>query len=99
MRGRSPVPNPCPESWDALTPEERAPVDESIQEIVERQIRRLHRAVCAAIAPNARDRDRHDELAAYIVTAYFGTRVIAKSGMSGEMIVATRDQVLAALAS
>ena len=41
-------------------------------------IRRLHRAVCAAIAPNARDRDRHDELAAYIVTAYFGTRVIAK---------------------
>ena len=23
MRARSPVPNPCPESWDALTPEER----------------------------------------------------------------------------
>ncbi|MEM7292396.1 MAG: TetR/AcrR family transcriptional regulator [Pseudomonadota bacterium] len=76
---------------------ERAPVDTSVQKLVEKQINRLHKAVCIAIAPLTPGASQCDSLAGYIVTAYFGTRVIAKSGMSDEMIIATRDQCLSAL--
>ena len=76
---------------------ERAPVDSEVQRIVERQIGRLHSAVCQALEPLDRQRSERDDLASYIVTAYFGTRVIAKSGSSSNMIIATRDQCLAAL--
>ncbi len=71
---------------------EMAAADRRIGSEIEKMIRRLHDAVAAAVRSDAGNQAEAEALAAFIVSAYFGCRVLAKSGAPVGMIRATRDR-------
>jgi len=73
---------------------EIAAADRRIGREIEKMIGRLQRAVTAAVRANAENETEAEELAAFIVSAYFGSRVLAKSGSPVDMIRATRDRCI-----
>ena len=70
---------------------EMAAVDKNVQKAVQLQIKRLENSIRKAIGNNL---SNEKEVSAFIVSAYFGARVLAKAGMPIERIVATKEQCL-----
>jgi len=73
---------------------EMAPVDSAVENSVKGIIRRLQAAVGAAIESAIKPPDDAVALSGFIISAYFGARVLAKAGAPLEMIVDTRDRCL-----
>jgi len=73
---------------------EMAPVDERVGNLVQTTLSKLHSAVEVAIRRDNLPQDKSTRIASAIIAAYFGSRVLAKSGSGLEMISATRDQCL-----
>ena len=73
---------------------EMAPVDSAVGNSVKNTIRRFQTAVKNAIEPAIKPSDDAATLSGFIVSAYFGTRVLAKAGAPLQMIADTRDQCL-----
>ena len=73
---------------------EMAPVDSAVGNSVKSTIRRFQAAVKNAIKPAIGPSDDVASLSGLIVSAYFGTRVLAKAGTPLHMIADTRDQCL-----
>ena len=78
---------------------EMAAVDKQVQQSVQRQIHRLHRAVKTAITGEVGSGQDEDVVAGFIVSSYFGARVLAKAGMPIPMIEGTRDLCLKTLSN
>lgn len=76
---------------------EMAPVDAAVENSVKSTIHRFQTAVKKAIESELSARDDATVLSALIVSAYFGTRILAKAGAPLQMIAATRDQCLKTL--
>ena len=74
---------------------EMAPVDDTVRKVVQNQISRLKQAVAMVLDPSHPDSHEANTLSGVIVTAYFGTRVIAKAGMPGQMVDDAKNQCLA----
>ena len=77
---------------------EMAPVDERVGNMVQKTLTRLHQAVEVAIRQDSPQISYPTAIASAVIAAYFGSRVLAKSGANLEMIRATRDQCLRLLA-
>ena len=73
---------------------EKASTDSKVKSEIKTTIRRLKVAIVDAISAEDMNEDRAASLAAFIVSAYFGTRVLAKSGSPTAMIGDTRDHCL-----
>ncbi|TNF86516.1 MAG: TetR/AcrR family transcriptional regulator [Gammaproteobacteria bacterium] len=73
---------------------EMAATDRDIKNEVKTTIRRLKVAIMEALQPQVENEDQAASLAAFIVSAYFGTRVLAKGGAPAAMIGDTRDHCL-----
>ncbi len=73
---------------------EMAPINAAVQVSVKNTIRRLQAAVNKAIEPAIKPSDDVTTLSGFIVSAYFGTRVLAKAGAPLQMIADTRDRCL-----
>ena len=65
---------------------EKAVTDKQVKSEVKTTIRRLKLAIMEALRPQMDNEDRAASLAAFIVSAYFGTRVLAKGGAPAAMI-------------
>jgi len=73
---------------------EKAVNDKQVKNEVKTTIRRLKVAIMDALKLENVNEDQAASLAAFIVSAYFGTRVLAKGGASAAMIGDTRDHCL-----
>jgi len=73
---------------------EMAAIDRSVGSEVKRTIRRLQVALVAALAPSGVIADEAEASAAFIISTYFGTRVLAKAGAPVRMIADARDRCL-----
>ncbi len=73
---------------------EMAAIDKQVKSEVKTTIRRLKLAVMEALRPTLDNDDQAASLAAFVVSAYFGTRVLAKGGAPAAMIGDTRDGCL-----
>jgi AcrR family transcriptional regulator len=73
---------------------EMAATDRQIKNEVKTTIRRLKVAIMGALEPRIANEDQAAALAAFIVSAYFGSRVLAKGGAPAAMIGDTRDRCL-----
>lgn len=73
---------------------EMATLDKQVKNEVRTTIRRLKSALMDALLPQVKNEDRAASLAAFIVSAYFGTRVLARGGAPAAMIGDTRDHCL-----
>jgi TetR/AcrR family transcriptional repressor of nem operon len=73
---------------------ERAVADRLVKAEVKTTIRRLKVAVVDALKKEGVNEDQGASLAAFIISAYFGTRVLAKAGAPAAMIGDTRDHCL-----
>ncbi len=73
---------------------EMAATDKQIKSEVKTTIRRLKVAIMDALNAQLENEDRAASLAAFIVSAYFGARVLAKGGAPAAMIGDTRDHCL-----
>ena len=73
---------------------EMAATDRQIKSEVKTTIRRLKVAIMEALMPRVANEDQAASLAAFVVSAYFGTRVLAKGGAPAAMIGDTRDHCL-----
>lgn len=73
---------------------EMAATDKQIKSEVKTTIRRLKVAIMDALMAQIENEDRAASLAAFIVSAYFGSRVLAKGGAPAAMIGDTRDHCL-----
>ena len=73
---------------------EIAATDREIKSEVKTTIRRLKVAIMDALTAQIENEDRAASLAAFIVSAYFGSRVLAKGGAPAAMIGDTRDHCL-----
>ena len=73
---------------------EMAATDREIKNEVKTTIRRLKVAIMEALMPQMANEEQAASLAAFIVSAYFGTRVLAKGGAPAAMIGDTRDHCL-----
>ena len=73
---------------------EKAASDRVVKNEVRTTIRRLKAAIMEVLISQGVNQDRAASLAAFIVSAYFGTRVLAKGGASAAMIGDTRDNCL-----
>jgi len=73
---------------------EKAVGDKQVKSEIKTTIRRLKVAIMDAIKMEGVNEDRAASLAAFIVSAYFGTRVLAKGGAPAAMIGDTRDHCL-----
>lgn len=73
---------------------EMAPVDSAVANSVKNTIRRLQSAIKKAIEPAIKTSDDANSLSGLILSAYFGTRVLAKAGAPLQMITDTRDRCL-----
>jgi AcrR family transcriptional regulator len=73
---------------------EKAVSDRQVKNEVKTTIRRLKVAIMDAIKMAGVKEDQAVSLAAFIVSAYFGTRVLAKAGAPAAMIGDTRDHCL-----
>ena len=73
---------------------EMAVTDRQVRSEVKTTIRRLKTAIMDALEMQTQKQDQAAALAAFIVSAYFGTRVLAKAGTPAAMIGDTRDHCL-----
>ncbi|HUV23315.1 MAG TPA: TetR/AcrR family transcriptional regulator [Gammaproteobacteria bacterium] len=73
---------------------EKAVSDKQVKNEIKTTIRRLKVAIMDAIKVEQVNEDQAASLAAFIVSAYFGTRVLAKGGAPAAMIGDTRDHCL-----
>ena len=73
---------------------EMAATDHEVKSEVKTTIRRLKVAIMEALKPRIANEDQAASLAAFIVSAYFGSRVLAKGGAPAAMIGDTRDRCL-----
>jgi TetR/AcrR family transcriptional repressor of nem operon len=73
---------------------EKAVSDKQVKSEIKTTIRRLKVAIMDAIKMDGVNEDKAASLAAFIVSAYFGTRVLAKGGAPAAMIGDTRDHCL-----
>jgi TetR/AcrR family transcriptional repressor of nem operon len=73
---------------------EMAVTDRQVRCEVKTTIRRLKLAIKDALQMETENQDQAAGLAAFIVSAYFGTRVLAKAGAPVAMIGDTRDHCL-----
>ena len=73
---------------------EKAVSDKQVKNEVKTTIRRLKVAIMDALKLENVNEDQAASLAAFIVSAYFGTRVLAKGGAPAAMIGDTRDHCL-----
>jgi TetR/AcrR family transcriptional repressor of nem operon len=73
---------------------EMAVTDRQVRSEVKTTIRRLKLAIKDALQMETENQDQAAGLAAFIVSAYFGTRVLAKAGAPVTMIGDTRDHCL-----
>ena len=73
---------------------EKAVSDKLVKSEIKTTIRRLKVAIMDAIKLEGVNEDQATSLAAVIVSAYFGTRVLAKGGAPAAMIGDTRDHCL-----
>jgi TetR/AcrR family transcriptional repressor of nem operon len=73
---------------------EKAVTDRPVKNEVRYTIRRLKVAIMDVLISQGVNEDRAASLAAFIVSAYFGTRVLAKGGAPAAMIGDTRDHCL-----
>jgi TetR/AcrR family transcriptional repressor of nem operon len=73
---------------------EKAVGDRVIKDEVRTTIRRLKLSIMEALQDQSVNEERAASLAAFIVSAYFGTRVLAKGGAPAAMIGDTRDNCL-----
>ena len=73
---------------------EKAVGDKQVKSEIKTTIRRLKVAIMDAIKMEGVNEDQAASLAAFIVSAYFGTRVLAKGGAPAAMIGDTRDHCL-----
>lgn len=73
---------------------EMAAINRPVKNEVKTTIRRLKLAIMEALRAQVADEDRAASLAAFIVSAYFGVRVLAKGGAPAAMIGDTRDHCL-----
>lgn len=73
---------------------EMAPVDSAVESSVKATIRRLQTALRNAIESALKPADDATTLSTVIISAYFGTRVLAKAGAPLQMIADTRDRCL-----
>jgi TetR/AcrR family transcriptional repressor of nem operon len=73
---------------------EKAVSDKQVKTEIKTTIRRLKMAIMDALKVGDVNEDQAASLAAFIVSAYFGTRVLAKGGAPAAMIGDTRDHCL-----
>ena len=73
---------------------EKAVSDKQVKAEIKTTIRRLKVAIMDALKMENVNEDQAASLAAFIVSAYFGTRVLAKGGAPAAMIGDTRDHCL-----
>jgi AcrR family transcriptional regulator len=73
---------------------EMAVVDKQVRSEIKTTIRRLKAAIADALKTKLESEDRAASLAAFIVSAYFGTRILARAGAPVAMIGDTRDHCL-----
>ena len=75
---------------------EKAVTDKQVKSEIKTTIRRLKLAIMDALKAQAEneDQDQAASLAAFIISAYFGTRVLAKAGAPAAMMGDTRDHCL-----
>ena len=73
---------------------EMAAVDKQVKAEVKTTIRRLKAAIMDALSEKIDNEEKCASLAAFIVSAYFGARVLAKGGAPAAMIGDTRDHCL-----
>ncbi|MDH3762386.1 MAG: TetR/AcrR family transcriptional regulator [Gammaproteobacteria bacterium] len=73
---------------------EMAATDPQVKSEVKTTIRRLKVAIMEALKSRIANEDEAASLAAFIVSAYFGSRVLAKGGAPAAMIGDTRDHCL-----
>ena len=73
---------------------EMAATDRQVKSEVKTTIRRLKLALMDALRQQIENEDQAASLAAFIVSAYFGSRVLAKGGAPAAMIGDTRDHCL-----
>jgi hypothetical protein len=71
-----------------------AATDRQVKSEVKTTIRRLKLALMDALRQQIENEDQAASLAAFIVSAYFGSRVLAKGGAPAAMIGDTRDHCL-----
>lgn len=73
---------------------EKAVTDRTVKNEVRNTIRRLKLAIMEALIADGVSDDRATSLGSFIVSAYFGTRVLAKGGAPAAMMGDTRDHCL-----
>ncbi|MGB5327008.1 MAG: TetR/AcrR family transcriptional regulator [Gammaproteobacteria bacterium] len=73
---------------------EMAVTDKQVKSEVKTTIRRLKVAIMEALQAQTENEEQAASLAAFIISAYFGTRVLAKAGAPAAMMGETRDHCL-----
>jgi len=73
---------------------EMAVTDKQVKSEIKTTIRRLKLAIMDALKAQTENEERAASLAAFIISAYFGTRVLAKAGAPAAMMGETRDHCL-----
>ena len=76
---------------------EMAPVDEVVKNTVKNTLRRLQAAVQKAIESDINDQVESKAMAGFIICAYMGARVLARSGSPIKTIIDSRGRCLALL--
>jgi TetR/AcrR family transcriptional repressor of nem operon len=78
---------------------EMAAIDSSVGSEVNSTIRRLQAALVATLTSSGISADEAEASAAFIISTYFGSRVLAKAGAPLRMIADARDRCLEILRS
>jgi TetR/AcrR family transcriptional repressor of nem operon len=78
---------------------EMAAIDSSVGSEVNSTIRRLQAALVATLTSSGISADEAEASAAFIISTYFGSRVLAKAGAPLRMIADARDRCLETLRS
>lgn len=73
---------------------EKAASERPVKSEIKTTIRRLKVALVDALKRENVDEDKAASLAAFIISAYFGTRILARAGSPAAMIGDTRDHCL-----
>ena len=73
---------------------EMAPVDDTVRKEVRRTILRLETALMSAIKADPGPANKTSSMAAFIISTYFGSRILAKAGTPVQMIRDARDRCL-----
>ena len=68
--------------------------DKQVKSEIKTTIRRLKVAIIEALKTNCDNEDHAAMLASFVISAYFGSRILAKGGAPTAMIGDTRDQCL-----